>query len=221
MIIRPSGSSQLLITQPDHAALAARLMQHWSADGLPDSPRRPTILLAIREHDNGWREVDRSPIVDEATGRILDFVNAPEDVRRAVWPRGVGRLAHTPYAAALVAQHALHIYRRYRTAPAWSSFFGEMEAARARHLEATSGATLDELLRDYFFLRIGDLASLTFCNGWTDAQSDDAGYTIRLEGSRLMVTPDPFAGRRVPLEVAARAADGAERQTVRGVASGP
>ena len=117
MILRPNGSSQLLITQPDHAALAARVMRQWRADGLLQSPRLPSILLAVEEHDNGWREVDTAPLVDASTGRVLDFIGAPEEIRRPVWPRGVDRLADTPYAAALVAQHALHIYRRYRDNP--------------------------------------------------------------------------------------------------------
>lgn len=204
MIVRAHGSSQLLITQPDHAALAARIMREWRAGGFHVATRYSVILQAIEEHDNGWREVDAVPILDDVTGRILDFVYAPDQIRRAVWPRGVERLAATPYAAALVAQHAVHIYRRYRGDPGWASFFSEMEARRDRHLRAAAPLTLDDLLRDYFFVRAGDLASLTFCNAWSEVQSDDAGYAIRLEGTRLIITPDPFEGREVPLVITAR-----------------
>ena len=115
MIVRSDGTAQLLITQPDHAALAGRIMECWAADAFAAAPRRTEILLAIAEHDNGWREVDGAPLVDAATGRVLDFIHAPDAVRQGVWPRGVERLAHAPYAAALVAQHALEIYARYRT----------------------------------------------------------------------------------------------------------
>lgn len=206
MIVRLSGASQLLITQPDHAALAAHIMRGWRADGFLGAPARSVILHAIQEHDNGWREVDARPIVDAVSSRILDFVSAPADVRRAIWPRGVERLAATPYAAALVAQHAVHVYRRNRSDPEWTSFFARMESARDRHLRAAGLLTLDELLGDYFFLRVGDLASLTFCNGWTDTQTDDAGpgYAIRLDGTRLTIAPDPFGGLEVPLEITAR-----------------
>ena len=101
-------------------------MRRWRADGFPDSPRRAAILLAIEEHDNGWREVDAAPVLDVTTGRILDFISAPDSVRRGVWPRGVQRLAAEPCAAALVAQHAMHVYGRYRTALEWRPFFAEM-----------------------------------------------------------------------------------------------
>jgi hypothetical protein len=203
MIVRPAGSSLLLVTQPDHAALAARLVQPWTADGLPDSPLRQTILRAIEEHDNGWREVDRAPLLDESTGGILDFLNTPEDIRRAVWPRGVTRLAGRPYEAALVAEHALQIYRRFRSAPDWAAFFAAMEAARTEHLRR-AGRTRADLTRDYLFLRIGDLVSLTFCNGWTALQEDESGYTVRYDGDRLIVAPDPYAGASFPVEVPAR-----------------
>jgi hypothetical protein len=220
MIVRSSQTSPLLITQPDHAALAARIMQHWSADGLPASPRRREILLAIAEHDNGWREVDASPILDPSTGQVLDFVHIPNDVKRGIWPRGVARLADAPYAAALVAQHALHVYRRYRAEPDWASFFEEMAVARDRHLARETTATLDDLLRDYLFLRIGDLMSLTFCNAWTEPDADGWAYRVRLDGSRLLVSPDPFAGRSIPIEITARTLDSAETVIVRGIVSG-
>ncbi len=204
MIIRRLASSLLLITQPDHAALAARIMRRWRDDDLARSPRRDDILYAIEHHDDGWLDVDRAPLVDATTGALLDFITAPETIRRAIWPHGVARLAHTPYAAALVAQHALHIYRRNRDAAAWHSFFDEMEALRAQFLRAAAPATLDALLHDYRWVRTGDVLSLAFCNGWTEVQTDERGRSAQLIGERLVVTPDPFAGERVPLAIAGR-----------------
>src|SRR5262245_5664700 len=193
MIIRTNDRSLVLITQPDHAALAGRLMRSWEADGFPESPRRDAILTAVDLHDNGWYEVDSSPIVDDATGKLLDFVAVPHDVRTGVWPRGVGRLRETAYAAALVAHHAAYVYDRYRTDAQWMPFFEQMEAIRGRHL-AASGVGFDDLQQDYRFLRLGDLLSLTFCNAWPEPQADAFGYRIRFDGTRLSVSPDPFGG---------------------------
>jgi hypothetical protein len=204
MIIRFDRSTQLLVTQPDHAALAARIMRQWRADGFPELPRRSSVLAAIEAHDNGWQEVDEAPLVDAESGRILDFVAAPDSVRRGVWPRAIKRMAGAPYVAALVANHALHLFERYRNEPLWTSFFAEIEVARERYLEAARPRTLAELQADYIFLRVGDLASLTFCNGWSRLQTDDSPYTMRLDAGRLIITPDPFEGNDVPLEVAAR-----------------
>jgi hypothetical protein len=63
---------------------------------------------------------------------------------------------------------------------------------------------MKDLLADYVFVRIGDLASLTFCNGWAEQKVDDVSYAIRYDGTRLTITPDPFEGRQIAIEVGAR-----------------
>src|SRR3954465_12508037 len=93
-------------------------------------PRRDAILHAIAEHDNGWAEEDAAPSVNPADGTIVDFISAPPSVRHGVWSRGVGRLAHGPWVAALVAQHAITVYDRFRDQAEWRRFFVEMEATR-------------------------------------------------------------------------------------------
>jgi hypothetical protein len=63
-------------------------MAQWRRGGLDGHPRRASILHAVAEHDNGWREVDMAPTVD-AEGRLHDFVSAPLDLRQGVWPRAI------------------------------------------------------------------------------------------------------------------------------------
>ena len=201
MIVRHAGDTLQLITQPDHARLAGEIMQHTIA--LAEHPRRDSILLAITEHDNGWTEPDAAPLIDPATGVPLDFISAPIAVRQGVWPRGIARLAHNPWAAALVAQHAIAIFERYRSDNAWRQFFTVVESAR-QTMVAASGFSFEELQADYRFLGFGDLISLTFCNGWSDAQQFDA-WSVRLLGSQVVVLPDLFNGRSIPIAIAAKA----------------
>lgn len=188
MIVRPGDTVLHLITQPDHAALAGRVMDHCVP--LRSRPRRDSIMRAIAGHDNGWRELDASPEVDPATGRVYDFVHLPAPSRQAVWPRGVGRLSDDPWAAALVAHHAITVYDRYRDDPVWMSFFAEMASLRAALLEA-GGLSVDELREDYTFVRLGDLLSLVFCARWVEPQQFDR-WTIRLDGDIVTVSPALF-----------------------------
>jgi hypothetical protein len=232
VIIRYDAASAVLITQPDHARLARRLMATFTNRGFATAERRASILHAIAEHDNGWREVDAAPLVGE-DGRLLDFVSAPAAVRHSIWPRGARRLAADPTAAALVAHHAVAIYTRFRADPAWTGFFVEMEQIRDR-FAASVDLDFDALTRAYFFVRVADLMSLMFCTGWTEPQELD-DHVIRLAGDTLIVTPDPFAGATLPIEVparrlpamafasaadAARAFEAAARMTVAGTARG-
>ena len=203
MIVQTHSHSLRLITQPDHALLARRMMDAWKATALPGPPRGASVLHAIEAHDDGWRELDEAPIVGGA-GEIADFIHAPAALRKSVWPRSVTRLAGDPWAAALVAQHSLEIYdQTYRTDPEWRPFFDEMTRLRGEWL-AVSGLSLELLERDYRFVRIGDLLSLTFCNEWTEEHTG-YGYAMRWAAPTLVVRPDPFAGASVPISITARA----------------
>ena len=80
MIVRSAPGGVQLITQPDHASLARRIMERCIP--LAGRSRCNAILLAIREHDNGWAEEDVAPTVIPATGRIADFITLPVASRR-------------------------------------------------------------------------------------------------------------------------------------------
>jgi uncharacterized protein DUF3891 len=200
MIVRALADGVQLITQPDHAHVAWTFMGRCLP--LNARTRRDAILHAIREHDNGWAEEDAAPTVDPATGHVVDFVSAPFAVRQRVWPRGVARLAGDPWAAALVAQHAITVYDRFRSNVDWRSFFAEMEQSRDAMI-AGSGVPFDDFLADYAFVRLADLISLTFCADWTDEQRFGA-WRVNRSGDRLAVTPDAFGGKEIPIAVTAR-----------------
>ena len=208
MIVRPDGDSWLLVRQEDHAALAADLLSHWQADGVPDRPTRATLLDATRLHDCGWLDEDDRPSVDPALGAPWDFVHLPISRRQAVWLRAMTRLDDRPHIAALVAHHALTAYNRFERDPAWGGFFRTMASERDRRVSALaqdgrSGVAFDSFLRDYALLRLADLVSLTLCHGWSDAFEVDY-YRAVPDGATLTLTPDPFGGAIVPWRVAAR-----------------
>jgi hypothetical protein len=204
VIIRRSASSQQLITQPGHAALAERIMRQWHGDHFPESRRKASILHAIEQHDVGWAEVDETLIVDGTTGQLLDFLEVTDDVKRDTSSRGIEHLSSDPYAAALVAEHRLHVYRRYAEHPEWRTFMADVTRTRDAYLRAAGHTSPGQLASDYAFVRAGDLASLAFCNNWTDVDPDGCGYAMRLEGTSLLFFPDPFGGRKVEIEITAR-----------------
>jgi hypothetical protein len=204
MIVRSNGSELELITQPDHAQLARRVMEH--SRGLRDHPRRDRILHAVGEHDIGWAELDAEPTVNAETGEIYDFIHAPVAARQAVWPRAVARLSSDPWVAALVAQHALTAYDRYRSDPEWTSFFDEMTRSRDDSTARAEGR-LEDLLADYMFVRLGDLISLSFCVGFTGEQQFGE-YTVNRTADGVEVSPWLFEDAAIAMEVQARVIPG-------------
>jgi len=222
MIVRRAADHLVLITQHDHAALAAEMLGAWQADGFPTHPQRAAILDATRLHDVGWQVEDAAPRVDRASGQPFDFIAMPDEHRQAVWPRAVARLRETPYVAALVAQHALTIYRRYDGDRAFAAFFQTMTSERDALYQACErllpASALMGFMQAYAWLSIADLLSLVACHGWRDTFDADH-YRVTLEGDRLRVRPDPLAGAtmtwRVPgrrLEARAYASDAALRE---------
>lgn len=200
MIVRQLDERILLITQPDHAHLAGRIMSHASA--LAQHPRRDPILLAVTEHDNGWAAEDTKPHVDPELGTVLDFIHAANEVRQGVWPRGVAALAERqPWAAALVAQHALTVYARLRDSGEWRDFFGRMTALRDE-LVLRTGGRLEDLEADYVYVRLGDLISLSFCTG-SDDLTQFGEWRVARSGNHVTVAPDLFGGAQIPAAASA------------------
>src|SRR5690606_8939174 len=135
------------------------------------------------------------------------FITMPEDVRQAVWPRAISALRDTPCEAALVAQHALTIHRRYEGQPSFDAFFrqiaGERDALFQRCQDTLSDAPLGAFMQAYAWLSIADLLSLIVCHGWTQ-RFDADHYSAVLEGDVLRLDPDPFGGHAVPFRIAGR-----------------
>ena len=153
MIVRDEGATFLLITQPDHARLAEVLVAAVQTEPPLNGPARDTILLATREHDNGWIEVDAEPIIDRSGAGPCDFMSGPAHVKHELWPRGVLRVARiNPHAGALVAEHALTVYSYRREEMEWTTFFDGMREMRdglLSQIGATSAAARDAFQAEY------------------------------------------------------------------------
>jgi hypothetical protein len=207
VIVRDDRSSFLLITQPDHARLARDIVAAIGTEPALRGAARETVLFATLEHDNGWLEVDAQPTIDPATGRPCDFISGPARVKHELWPRGIRRAAQKdPRAGALIAQHAITVYSYRASEPEWQSFFGPITAMRdelLRRLGSADGPAREAFDEEYRAVRLGDLFSLQFCNGWSEPQ-ETLGYRTELRGETLVISPDPFEGATVPLRVMAR-----------------
>ena len=201
MIIRRHDDSLLFMTQPDHARLAADLLAHWSADDFAAHPRREALLLAAREHDNGWREVD--DVRCSLSRRARRSTSSPSATTSSS-PCGLGRSIGWRRLGVCGCARRASCDLRLRCAtrnPAWSAFFGETTARRDHEL-ARTGHSQEELLHDYRFLGVADLLSLSFCNGWTD-ERERLGCRVRYADGAINVTPALFA-EPVPVRIRVR-----------------
>jgi hypothetical protein len=189
VIVAGSERHWLLVTQNDHAALAAELLASWRS--LAALAGRELLLRATRRHDNGWREPDSAPRVD-ARGRPQDFLAVPAGKRRRLWERGMDRYRRSdPACALLVVEHAIWLHRGTDHDPELCALRAAAEAMKLDLLaEVPAGdVVLAEL---YPWLRLADDLSLRACWGRTGpfaVEAARAGESLRgnllREGSEL------------------------------------
>lgn len=203
MIVSTVGGAWRVVRQADHARLAGEIVALLRVPALVDHPRRDDLLLAVREHDNGWWEEDAAPRLDPTSGGPVDFRRLDPAARREAWRRGVERLApERPYAAALVAGHFLRVGAVEGDEGA--APFREALVARRDELLETSGSTLEGASEDDRWLELGDGLALAAASGDPVfvARPFDLGAagTLRADvvagasGIELRLAPFPLAG---------------------------
>ena len=188
-----NGSSLRVITQNDHAHLAARILGLWTTHGLPEHPRRQQLLSAAREHDNGWQEADSAPSRREADGRPVDFLTISTEQRLEIWHRGARRHAEDdPEVALLIVQHALRLHSRHFVDEEWQPALRAWADLRSELLERTSRPA-EELAADDRWIDLADALSLALCSGWY--RTLELGpWRVHCAGNVLEIEPFPLAG---------------------------
>lgn len=194
MIVAPRQDSLRLVTQGDHAHLAAEILSLFRLPELAEHPRRDRLLRAVREHDNGWREIDAAPPLDPASGRPHDYRSLPDAARRELWNRGARRLADDdPYVCLLIVRHALELHRALRRQPDWERWLAEIEAL-AEELGEAVDASAEEVASDYRWLAVADRLSLALAEA--EPETFEAGrFEARVDDDVLRLAPFPLAGR--------------------------
>ena len=205
MIVSKQETLLRCVTQPDHARLAAEILSLWRTDGLPEHPRRNSLLFATREHDNGWREVDSAPRI-RPDGAPCTFLDVPDPLRKELWIRGTERYAsEEPYAALLITRHAMRLHADRLPQPdaspddataheptPWDEFFAALRD-RVEELSAATEAAEDEADADAEWLALADGLSLRACGALGDTLQTDL-VTATRRGSELAIDPFPLAG---------------------------
>lgn len=93
MLVRDAGDDWLLITQGDHARLAAELAAAVAKPPvLPGRILWADVVEAIRRHDDGWFERDTQPVWDADRRRCRNFDEYALTEATAVWRDSVRRV---------------------------------------------------------------------------------------------------------------------------------
>jgi len=217
VIVVAEPETLLVVTQADHARLAAEMVRLFVDPEVAFHPRRDALLDAIACHDDGWWESDAAPTLDPATGGPADFRTLEPAAREEIWTRGVERhVARSPYVAAMAAGHLVRLLDSWGGAQ-WAPLRARLSARRDELIDE-AGLDRDALARDDRWLRLGDDLSLAAAAGDPGflAATGHRSRIARADGVvELALEPFPLAGstrfelpaRRLPLR---RHRDGVE-----------
>jgi uncharacterized protein DUF3891 len=123
MILQERGDQLVMIRQTDHAVLSGFLAREWGNDLFQRPEPFDSFLLAVTEHDNGWREWELAPELDAKTRLPYSFMSLPTEQHISLYQRGIERLIKKDrYAGLLVSMHCQELYDRTRaTIPGFSA----------------------------------------------------------------------------------------------------
>ena len=200
MIVRERPDSFLLFGQHEHALMAGEFARRW---GEGPEPFEPTVY-AIANHDLAWREPDREVLWNEEKDRPYSFVDYPLRLKLPAQKLGIdGVEARDPYAGCLCSMH----YARFlleAERPEEIEFRDGEFGRQARLREGMSEGELENLERNFHFLRVCDGISLFLCLNEPGGGDNPPPYPggFEFEGTRfdlvwedggtLGLDPNPF-----------------------------
>lgn len=111
MLVARRDGRLALIAQPDHAAFAGALAEHWGNNQFEVPVPREALICAAAHHDDGWLELDGRPMFNAQERRPAHFTELPLTETAGPYSRGVESVyARDPHAGALVSMHFSGFY---------------------------------------------------------------------------------------------------------------
>jgi len=225
-MIRREGANEtwLLLSQVDHAHLAGEIAAVWGNDEVAALPEAGQLVPAVRDHDEGWSQWERTPAIDPVSGLPRNFTEMPMPVATDIWTQSILFCRqHSPLGAIWVSQHFTFLGENAREsreddsddARAIDRFLSEQRAYRAAcraEIDDVPPADLETTIDVGFrWVRFFDAASLWLCCAErfdTDQALAPDGGALSLspspQTSNIMLEPWPLSVERLDLSVAAR-----------------
>jgi hypothetical protein len=216
MIVRASNTTWLLIPQVEHARLAADIAAKWRLPSVVEALRRE-FLFAVEHHDDGWREWEQAPTIDD-DGDPRDFMEMPMPIATGLWTASIKVGAGTsPWCGLWISRHFCYLGElalKHRDDPAdraaAQQFLKEQLAAQRRW---RADVDVDELttveVAGWHALQFFDRLSLWLCCAERTAEQmfpDPAGGTTHWRPDSLTtvrISGDGFSADALSLTVPA------------------
>jgi Protein of unknown function (DUF3891) len=112
MIRRNRANNWLLISQREHARIAAELADGWNDSEVIQFPHRSELLSAIRHHDDGWAVWESKPTIND-DGEPREFTEMPMSDATSIWSRSIDICADSVSGTVSSAYGGLWVSRHF------------------------------------------------------------------------------------------------------------
>ena len=220
MIRREINGGWVLFTQFDHSVLSGEIMKYWGNHTFRGVKTDPQQMYAITYHDKGWIEWDSNPRINPENNYPASFIDMYPEEQHVIWSRCFEDIPEEYlYSSALIALHFSTFNNHLLSSNPGDSQLIEFKNKIINHVseilniepgELESGLP-EKVLTGLKYIQIGDVISLTFCNGWdsvtvNDVPVDNNGNRtdIRIEskdGLNYKIEPYPFSDSNLEFDI--------------------
>ncbi|PQZ53057.1 serine hydroxymethyltransferase [Bacillus sp. MYb209] len=164
MIFREKNEKEsILIRQHDHGFLAGEIAKHIIEDFFEDKIYLKETIDAIYEHDRGWIELDKVPILNDAKNIPYTFMDCPSSLRFVFYTIGLNAIEESnPYGVLLCSKHFLSFPLNEEDEEMMSFYTGELERQK-RILKTLTKEQFAMFDKHYRLLKFCDELSLYVC----------------------------------------------------------
>ncbi|MGC5770937.1 DUF3891 family protein [Paenibacillus pabuli] len=89
MIVYEREHDFVLTAQHEHGLAAGEMASHWKTELLADAAHRDELIIAAREHDRGWIELDAAPFWNDYSQTPYSFRDFPLRPRFVFYRKGI------------------------------------------------------------------------------------------------------------------------------------
>ncbi|KAA0786582.1 DUF3891 family protein [Bacillus wiedmannii] len=174
MIFREKNENEsILIRQHDHGFLAGEIARHIKEDFFENKTYLKEALDAIYEHDRGWIELDKVPILNDSKNIPYTFMDCPSSLRFVFYTIGLNEIEESnPYGALLCSKHFLSFPLNDKDEEMLSFYTGELERQK-RILKTLTKEQFAMFDKHYRLLKFCDELSLYVCMNKPGAEKED------------------------------------------------
>jgi hypothetical protein len=132
MIVLERKQSYLMVTQNDHGQIAGEIARNCKEDYFFDDTRTREVLLAIKEHDRGWIELDSSPVWNDKAEKPYSFIDYPLALKITFYKKGLDEVEKMSKYAGLLCSFHYSSFIQDPSEPAVREFLKEEKQRQAK-----------------------------------------------------------------------------------------